>query len=93
MGESSTNILNLLESTSNLFRKSDLVRKILDLKGEVIVDADLQNSTERMNQIVAEIKKLCTNPVYKTSIIDSKSIVTKTTLKYQVYQTAFLTMI
>ena len=33
MGESSTNILNLSESALNSMKKSDLERKILDLKG------------------------------------------------------------
>ena len=65
MGESSTNILNLSESALNLLKKSDLIQKILDLKGKFIIDADLhklcekiERLTESMNQIVAENKKL-----------------------------------
>ena len=65
MGESSTNILNLSESALNSLKKSDLVQKILDLQGKVVVDADLhklcekvERRTESMNQIVAENKKL-----------------------------------
>ena len=65
MGESSTNILNLLESTWNSLKKSDLVQKILILKGIVVFDADLhklcekiERLTESINQIVAENKKL-----------------------------------
>ena len=65
MGESSTNILNLSESALNLLKKSYLVQKILDLKGKVVVDADLhklcekiESLTESMNQIVAENYKL-----------------------------------
>ena len=61
MGESSTNILNLSESALNLLKKSYLVQNILDLKGKVVVDADLhklcekiESLTESMNQIVAE---------------------------------------
>ena len=61
MGESSTNILNFSESALNLLKKSYLVQKILDLKGKVVVDADLhklceknESLTESMNQIVAE---------------------------------------
>ena len=45
----------------NLSNKSDLVQKILDLKGKVVVDVDLHNLCEKiesMNQIVAENKKL-----------------------------------
>ena len=65
MGESSTNILNLSESTLNSLKKSDLVQKILDLKGKAVVNADLhklcekiEKLTESMNQIMAENKKL-----------------------------------
>ena len=65
MGESSTNILNLSESALNWLKKWDLIQKILELKGEVVIDADLhklcekiERLTESMNQIVAENKKL-----------------------------------
>ena len=65
MGESSMNILNSSESALNWLKKSDLIQKILDLKGKVIVDADLyklcektERLTESMNQTVAENKKL-----------------------------------
>ena len=61
MGENSTNILNLSESALNFLKKTQLVQKILDLKGKVVVDADLnkpcekiERLTESMNQIVAE---------------------------------------
>ena len=59
------NILNLSESAFNLLKKSELVQKILDLKGKVVIDADMhklceniERLTETMNQIVAENKKL-----------------------------------
>ena len=65
MGESSTNILNVSESALNLLKKLDLVQKILDLKGKVVIDADLHKLCEIierlsaiMNQIVEENKKL-----------------------------------
>ena len=65
MDESSTNILNVPESALNLLKKSDLVQKILDLRGQSVADADLyklcekiERLTEGMNQIVAEYKKL-----------------------------------
>ena len=65
MGESSTNILNLSVSALNSLKKSDLIQKILDLKGTVVIDADLhklcekiERLTKSMNQIVAENKKL-----------------------------------
>ena len=65
IGESSTNLLNLSESALNSLEKSDLIQKILHLKGKVVIDADLhklcekiKRLTESMNQIVAENKKL-----------------------------------
>ena len=65
MGESSTNILNLSEFALNSLKKSDLIQKILDLKGKVVIDADLhklcekiERLTKSMNQIVADNKKL-----------------------------------
>ena len=52
MGESSTNILNLSESALNLLKKSDLVQKILDLKGEVVIDdADLHKFCEKIERL------------------------------------------
>ena len=65
MVESSTNILNLSESALNSLKKLDLIQKILDLKGKVVIDADLhklcekiQRLAESINQIVVENKKL-----------------------------------
>ena len=65
MGESSTNVLNLSESALNSLKKSDLVQKILDLKGKVINDTDLHKLsnqihkfTEMIDQISAENRKL-----------------------------------
>ena len=53
-----------------MLKKSDLAQKILDLKGNVVVDAHLHNLcekierlTENMNQIVAENKKLQSDTV------------------------------
>ena len=43
MGESSANILNLSESALNSLKKSDLVQKIVDLKGKVVIDARITN--------------------------------------------------
>ena len=51
MGESSTNILNLSESALKLLKKSDLVQKILDLKGEVVIDADLHKFYEKIERL------------------------------------------
>ena len=41
MDESSTNILKLSESALNSLKKSDLVQKNLDLKGKLVVHANL----------------------------------------------------
>ena len=75
MGESSTNILNLSESTLNSLKKTELVQKILDLKGKVVIDADLnelcektERLTESMNQIVAENKKLQNDTVIMKNV-------------------------
>ena len=75
MGESSTNILNLSESALNSLKKTELVQKILDLKGKVVVDADLnelcektERLTESMNQIVAENKKLQSDTVIMKNV-------------------------
>ena len=51
MGESSTNILNLSESALNSLKKSDLVQKILDLKGKVIVDTDLHKLSNQIHKL------------------------------------------
>ena len=46
VGESSTNISNLSGSALNSLKKSDLVQKILDLKGKIIIDTDLLKLSE-----------------------------------------------
>ena len=78
MGESSTSILNLPESALNSLKKSDLVRKILDLKGEVIVDTDLHKLsnqihklTEAIDQISLENRKL-TSELVNTKNVNSR---------------------
>ena len=58
MGESSTSILNLPESALNSLKKSDLVRKILDLKGEVIVDTDLHKLSNQIHKITEAIDQI-----------------------------------
>ena len=75
MGESGTNILNLSESALNSLKKSDLVQKILDLKGKVIVDTDLHKLsdqihklTEMIDQISAENRKLTSELVITKNV-------------------------
>ena len=48
MGESKTNILNLSESALNSLKKLDLIQKILDLKGKIVIDADLHKLCEKI---------------------------------------------
>ena len=74
MGKSSTNILNLSESTL----KSDLVQKILNLKGKVIVDTDLHKLSnqihklkETIDQISLENRKL-TSELVITKIVNTR---------------------
>ena len=75
MGESSTNVLNLSESALNSLKKSDLVQKILDLKGKVIVDTGLHKLsdqihklTEMIHQISAENRKLTSDLVITKNV-------------------------
>ena len=75
MGESSTNVLNLSESALNSLKKSDLVQKILDLKGKVIVDTDLHKLsdqihklTEAIDHISAENRKLTSELVITKNV-------------------------
>ena len=75
MGESSTDILYLSESALNSPKKSDLVQKILDLKGKVIVDTDLHKLsdqihklTEAIDHISAENRKLTSELVITKNV-------------------------
>ena len=75
MGESSTNVLNLSESALNSLKKSDLVQKILDLKGKFIVDTDLHKLSdqiyklaEMIDQISAENRKLTSELVITKNV-------------------------
>ena len=74
MGESSTNILNLSESALNSLKKSDLVQKMLDLKGRVIVDTDLHklsnqiHKLEVIHQIPLENRKLTSELVITKNV-------------------------
>ena len=75
MGESSSNILNLSKSALNSLKKLDLVQRILDLKGKVIVDTDLDKLsdqvhklTEKIDQISAENRKLISELVITKNV-------------------------
>ena len=51
MGQSSTNLLNLSESALNSLKKLDLIQKILNLKGKVVIDADLDKLYEKIERL------------------------------------------
>ena len=51
MGENNTDILNLSESALNSLKKSNLVQKILDLKGKLTIDADLHKLCEKTEKL------------------------------------------
>ena len=58
LGESITNILNLSESALNSLKKPDLVLKILDLKGKVIVDTDLHKLSDQIHKLKEAIDQI-----------------------------------
>ena len=55
LGESITNISNLSESALTSLKKPDLVQKILDLKGKVIVDTDLHKLSDQIHKLTEMI--------------------------------------
>ena len=86
MGKSSTNVLNLSESALNSLKKSDLVQKILDMKGKVIVDTDLHKIsdqihklTEMIDQISAENRKLTSELVITKNVNSNSRLEERTT--------------
>ena len=58
LGESITNISNLSESTLNSLKKPDIVQKILDLKGKVIVDTDLHKLSDQIHKLKEAIDQI-----------------------------------
>ena len=58
IGESSINILNLSESALNSLKKSDLVQKILDLQGKVIIDTDLHKLSDQIHKLTEAIDQI-----------------------------------
>ena len=58
MGESSANVLNLSEWALNSLKKSELVQKILDLKGRVVVDADLHKLSDQISKLKETIDQI-----------------------------------
>ena len=52
VGESSTNISNLSESALNSLKKSDLVQKILDLKGKLLLILTCLSYPKLTNELV-----------------------------------------
>ena len=73
MSESSTNILNISESSLSSLKKSDLVQKILDLKGEVIVHTDLHKLSNQIHKLAGEIDQI----LLKNRKLTSELVITK----------------
>ena len=53
-----TNILYLSEPVLNSLKKSELVRKILDLKGKIIVDTDLHKLSDQIHKLAEAIDEI-----------------------------------
>ena len=73
MSESSTNILNISESSLSSLKKSDLVQKVLDLKGEVIVHTDLHKLSNQIHKLAGEIDQI----LLKNRKLTSELVITK----------------
>ena len=75
MGESSTNILNLSESALNSLKKSDLVQKILDLKGKVFVDTDFHKLSDQIHKLTeATDQILLENRKFTSELVITKNV-------------------
>ena len=57
-GENSANAINLSESALNSLKKTELVQMILDLKGKVIVDADLHKLSNQISKLTEAIDQI-----------------------------------
>ena len=57
-GENSANVLNLSESALKSLKKTELVQIILDLKGKVIVDADLHKLSNQISKLTEAIDQI-----------------------------------
>ena len=58
IGEISTNILYLSESALNSRKTSDIVQKILDLKGKVVIDTDLHKLSDQIHKLTEGIDRI-----------------------------------
>ena len=70
MGESGTNILNLSESALTSLKKSDLVQKILYLRGKVIVDTDLNKLSSQIYKLTEAIEQISSENRLEKRIIN-----------------------
>ena len=57
MGDN-TILFNLSETAKNVIKKSELVQKILFLKGKVIVDSDISNFGNQISKLNNAISQL-----------------------------------
>ena len=58
MGESSVNALNLSELALNSLKKSNIVQRMIDLKGKVIVNPDLHKLSDQISKLTEAIDQI-----------------------------------
>ena len=58
MGESSVNALNLSELVLNSLKKSNIVQRMIDLKGKVIVNPDLHKLSDQISKLTEAIDQI-----------------------------------
>ena len=77
MGDN-TNLFTLPESAINAIKKSELVQKIITLKGKVIVDSDISNLCNQISKLNNTISQLhSTNEKIRSELAVVKNVNTK----------------
>ena len=56
----SSNLFHLSDNAISALKKADLVQQIINLRGKVIVDSDLQNLCDQISNLSETITKLAT---------------------------------
>ena len=77
MGDN-TNLFTLSESAINAIKKPELVQKIIALKGEVIMDADISNFCNQISKLNNTVSQLhSTNEKIRSDLAVVKNVNTK----------------
>ena len=58
MGGNSKNLFQLTDNAINSLKKTELVQKIINMKGKVIVDTDIKNLCDQVSKLMETISKL-----------------------------------